>query len=101
MFVFEDLQRIDQNGIRELVARVERKNLAMALKGTSEALRNHFFQSMSKRGAEMFQEDMEALGPVKIRDVEGAQQKVIAQVRQMETEGIVSMKSDGEQAYVV
>src|ERR1035438_3742729 len=74
MFVFEDLLMIDQNGIKELMARVDRKILTVALKGTSEQLRNHFLEGMSQRGSEMLKEDMESLGPIKIRDVEVAQQ---------------------------
>ena len=62
MFVFEDLLRVDGAGIRELLARVDRKVLTVALKGTSELLRNHFLEVMSQRGAEMLKEDMDATG---------------------------------------
>ena len=81
MFVFEDLLLIDSIGMREILSRVDKKTLTIALKGTSDGLREHFFDNMSERGADMLQEDMEALGPVKIRDVEGAQQQIIGIVR--------------------
>ncbi|GIU77299.1 MAG: flagellar motor switch protein FliG [Bryobacteraceae bacterium] len=101
MFVFEDLLLIDQNGIKEILARVDRKLLTVALKGTSEQLKNHFMQCMSQRGAEMLREDMEALGPVKIKEVEAAQQQIIAVVRQLEAEGVLSLKGAVGEQYVV
>ncbi len=101
MFVFEDLLLIDQNGIKEVLARVDRKLLTVALKGTSDQLKNHFMQCMSQRGAEMLREDMEALGPVKIKEVEAAQQQIIAVVRQLEAEGVLSLKGAVGEQYVV
>ena len=101
MFVFDDLLLIEQGAIKEIVARAERKALTTALKGTSEQLRNHIFSTMSQRGAEMLKEDIEALGPVKIRDVEAAQQQVVAVVRQLETEGLVTLSGNTDDQYVV
>src|SRR5581483_8155250 len=92
MFVFEDLLLIDQGGIKEILAKVDRKILTVALKGTSEQLRDHLLSSMSQRGAEMLKEDIDALGPIKIREVETAQQQIIAVVRQLDSEGVVSLK---------
>ena len=72
--------------------------LTTALKGTSEQLRNQMLGCLSQRGADMLKEDMEALGPVKIKEVEAAQQQIIAVVRQLESEGVVSLKGAvGEQ----
>jgi flagellar motor switch protein FliG len=98
MFVFDDLVKLDQSAIKELMSRVDRKLLTVALKGTSEQLKQKILKSMSQRGAEMLLEDMEAAGPVRIRDVEAAQQQVIALVRQLERDGLVS--TSGEQ-YIV
>jgi flagellar motor switch protein FliG len=95
MFVFDDLLTIDANGIKELLGRADRRQLTTALKGTSDELRQHLLQGMSQRGAAMLLEDMEALGPTKIRDVEAAQQQVIAVVRQLESEGLVSRNKGG------
>jgi flagellar motor switch protein FliG len=78
MFVFEDMLLLDGNAIKEVLAKVDRKILTVALKGTSEQMKNHMLQAMSQRGAEMLREDMEALGPVKIKEVEAAQQQIIA-----------------------
>lgn len=101
MFVFEDLLLIDVAGVKEVLAKVDRKVLTVALKGTSDRLRMHLLQCMSQRGAEMLQEDMEAMGPVKIKDVEAAQQQVIAVVRQLESEGVLSLKGTVGEQYVV
>jgi flagellar motor switch protein FliG len=101
MFVFEDLLLIDINGMKEVTTRVDRKILTVALKGTSEQLRNHFLQCLSARGAEMLKEDMEVMGPVKIKEVEAAQQQIIALVRQLEGEGIISLKGSVGEQYVV
>jgi flagellar motor switch protein FliG len=101
MFVFEDLLLIDPMGLKEVLAKVDRKILTVALKGTSEQLRNAVLGGMSQRGAEMLREDMEALGPVKIKEVDGAQQQIIAVVRQLESEGVVSLKGTVGEQYVV
>jgi flagellar motor switch protein FliG len=101
MFVFEDLLLIPVPGLKELLGRVDRKQLTVALKGTSDELRNHFMQCMSQRGAEMLREDMEALGPIRIRDVETAQQQIIELVRQLESEGVLSLKGAVGEQYVV
>ncbi len=101
MFVFEDLLLLDQGGVKEVLAKVDRKILTLALKGTSDQLRDHFMTAMSQRGAEMLKEDVEALGPVKIKEVEGAQQQIIAVVRQLESDGTISLKGTAGEQYVV
>ncbi len=101
MFVFEDLLLIDQAGIKEVLSKVDRKLLTIALKGTSDQLRNHFMECMSSRGSEMLREDMEALGPIKIKEVEAAQQQIISIVRQLESEGIINMKGTVGEQYVL
>jgi flagellar motor switch protein FliG len=101
MFVFDDLLLIDGVGIKEVLSRVDRKVLTCALKGTSEQLRNHMFTAMSQRGAEMLREDIDALGPMKIRDVDAAQQQIISVVRQLESEGVLSLKRAVGEQYVM
>jgi len=100
MFVFEDILKLDEQAIRELLLRVDRKLLTVALKGTSEQLRQHFIKVMSQRAAEMLREDMDALGPVKIREVDESQQQIIAVVRQLESENIITLGSGGNDEYV-
>lgn len=101
MFVFEDLLLIDEIGLKEMLTKVDRKVLTVALKGTSEQLRSHMLACMSQRGGEMLKEDMDALGPVKIKDVEAAQQQIISVVRQLESEGVLSLKGAVGEQYVV
>jgi len=102
MFVFDDLMALDANGVKELLSKADRRQLTTALKGTNEELRQHLLKGMSQRGAAMLLEDMEALGPVKIREVEAAQQAIIAVLRELETEGVLSLKGGGgDDQYVV
>jgi flagellar motor switch protein FliG len=101
MFVFEDLLLLDVNAVKEVLAKVDRKILTIALKGTSEQMKNHMLQAMSQRGSEMLREDMDSLGPIKIKEVEGAQQQIIAVVRQLETEGVISLKGTAGEQYVL
>src|SRR5438067_12049885 len=101
MFVFEDLMLIDESGIKEILAKVDRKVLTVALKGTSEQLKEHFLKAMSQRGADMLREDMDVMGAVKIKDVELAQQQIIAIARQLEAEGALSLKGAVGEQYVV
>lgn len=101
MFVFEDLLLLDGNAIKEVLSKVDRKILTVALKGTSEQLRNHMLAAMSQRGSEMLREDMDALGPVKIKEVEASQQQIIAVVRQLESDGVISLKATSGEQYVV
>jgi flagellar motor switch protein FliG len=95
MFVFDDLLSIDANGVRELLSRADRRQLMIALKGAGEELRAHLMKGLSQRGAAMLLEDMEGLGAIKIRDVEEAQQQVIAVVRLLESEGVISRNKGG------
>ena len=92
MFVFDDLLTLDQNAIKEVLARVDRKIPMMALKGTTERMKQHFLGCMSERGADMMREDMEALGKVKMKDVEVAQQEIISIVRKLEADGVVNLR---------
>jgi len=101
MFVFDDILLIDQMAIKEILSKVDRKILTIALKGTSDQLKNHFLSAMSVRGAEMLREDMDALGPIKIKEVEAAQQQIITVVRQLEAEGVVNLKGTVGEQYVV
>ncbi len=93
MFVFDDVITIDKEGIKAVLAKVDRKVLTLALKGVGEKVRGHFTQCMSQRASEMMIEDMEALGPVRIRDVTGAQQAVITAIRQLRKDGTIAPPS--------
>lgn len=101
MFTFEDFLEVEDTGMRELLGQVDKKTLAAALKGASEDLKNHFFKCMSSRAAEMLKEDMEALGPMRSRDVHTAQQEIVNTARKLEGEGKMFLKSEQEESYVV
>jgi flagellar motor switch protein FliG len=101
MFTFEDLSTIPEASIRELLSQVDKKTLPTALKGASEDLKNQFYKSMSSRAVEMLKEDIEALGPVRSRDVRQAQQEIVNLARKLEADGKIALKAYGEDAYVV
>lgn len=101
MFVFDDLLHVDDNGIREIVQRVDKKALTVALKGASEEIRQRFFSNMSKRAGEMLKEEMDVLGAVRLREVEKAQQEVVAVARKLEEEGVIVTGAAAGEAYVV
>ena len=92
MFTFADLLQVGESHIRELTAGLDKRVLSMALKGTEEELKNHFFRTMSTRAVEMLKEDMEVLGPVRSREVAQAQQEILNLARRLETEGKVILK---------
>jgi len=101
MFTFEDFLDVQDTGLRELLGQVDKKVLATALKGASEDLRNHFFKCMSSRAVEMMKDDMEALGPMRSRDVNAAQQEVVNTARRLEGEGKMALKAEQGESYVV
>ncbi len=100
MFVFDDILLIDDNGITEILKRADKKTLTVALKGTSEELQNQFFRNMSSRAVELMKEEMEFMGPVKLKDVEKSQHEVVEIVRQLEEEGVISIGGGGGEDYV-
>ena len=100
MFTFQDFLGVPETGIREWLAQMDKKTLAMALRGASEELKNYIFKSMSSRAVEMLKEDMEVLGPVKARDVAKAQQEGVAVARKLEAEGKISLGAE-EDEYVM
>ena len=102
MFTFEDLVRIDAAGIQVLLRSVEKDKLGMALKGASEAVKELFFKNMSERAGKMLREDMEAMGPVRLRDVDTAQTIVVALAKELAAAGqlvISEGREDDELVY--
>ncbi|WP_027390163.1 flagellar motor switch protein FliG [Chrysiogenes arsenatis] len=98
MFVFDDIRMLGDQGITEILKRVDKKALTIALKGADADLQAKFFGCMSKRASDTLKEEMEFLGPVKVRDVEKAQQEVVEVVRALEEEGVITL---GEQDEVI
>jgi flagellar motor switch protein FliG len=92
MFTFEDLVTIPAASMREIIAVVDKRQLALALRGAKDDLRAHVFRAMSSRAVDMLKEDMEVLGPVRSREVAGAQQEILSLARRLESEGKVILK---------
>jgi flagellar motor switch protein FliG len=94
MFTFEDLLTVPPESIREFVSAADKKVLAMSLKGGKDNVKAHLFKAMSSRAVEMMKEDMEAMGPVRMKDVGKAQQELLALARQLESEGRMMLKME-------
>jgi len=103
MFTFEDLITVPEVSLRDWLAALDKKVLATALRGASDEVKSHIFHAMSSRAVEMLKEDMEALGPVRSRDVNKAQEEAIAIARRLEAEGKLILKDEGggDDEYVV
>jgi flagellar motor switch protein FliG len=101
MFVFDDIMLIDNAGIQEILKRVDKKVLATALKGTSDEMKDQFFKNMSSRAVELMKEEMDYMGPIRIKEVETAQQEIVVIVRKLEEEEVLSIGSSGAEEFVV
>jgi len=99
MFVFEDIAKLEDRDVREMLKEVEVKELALALKGASDEIKEKIFSNMSKRAREGILEDMEYMGPVRVADVEGAQTMILNVLRRLEEEGTITL-SGGEESLV-
>ena len=95
MFVFEDIVTLDSTSIQRFIREVDNNELAVALKGATEEVKEIIFNNMSKRMAEMIREDMEFMGPVRLRDVEEAQQKIVNIIRKLEEAGEIIISRGG------
>ncbi len=100
MFVFEDILKIDDRGIREILKNVESQQLLLALKTGSDEMKDKIFSNLSERAAEMLREDMEVMGPVRLTEVEVAQQNIVKAARQLETEGKIVIGKGKEDVFV-
>ncbi|MDP4177064.1 MAG: flagellar motor switch protein FliG [Bacillota bacterium] len=101
MFVFEDIITLDDVSIQRILREVDTKELALALKGCSEEVANSIFRNQSKRASASLKEDMEFLGPVRLIDVEKAQQKIVSIIRRLDEAGEIVVSRGGEDAIVV
>jgi flagellar motor switch protein FliG len=101
MFTFEDLLGVPEAGIRELLGQLDKKTLALSLRGATEELKNLVFKSMSSRAVEMLKEDMEVLGPVRAKDVNHAQREIVDVARRLEAEGKLVLSAESQEEYVV
>lgn len=97
MFTFEDLQKLDATGAQTLLRNIDKDRLGLAMKGASDKIRDLFFSNMSERAAKILKEDMEAMGPVKLKDVDEAQMEIVSSAKDLADAGeIVLSDSKGE-----
>ena len=102
MFVFEDIMMVNDKGIQAMLKEVDNDDLALALKTASQDLKDKIFKNMSERASQLIKEDMEYMGPVRVSDVEAAQQKIVDVVRRLEESGeIIISGRGGEKDLVV
>ncbi|MDF2834869.1 MAG: flagellar motor switch protein FliG, partial [Paenibacillus sp.] len=101
MFVFEDIVNIDNRSIQRIIRDIENSDLQLALKVASEEVREAIFRNMSKRMAESFKEEMEFMGPVRLRDVEEAQTRIVATIRRLEESGEIIIARGGGDDIIV
>jgi flagellar motor switch protein FliG len=100
MFVFEDLLSVDDRGMQQILKEVSNEDMTLALKTASEELRDKTFRNMSQRAAEMLREELEMMGPVRVSDVERAQQKITQIAKRLEGEGKLVLSGKGDDAIV-
>ena len=102
MFTFEDIQTLDDRSIQRLLKEVDTKVLTIALKGAPEEIQNKIFSNMSERAASMVKEEMEFMGPLRVKDVDEAQRQIVEIIRTLEEEGeIVIMTGEGSDEFIV
>jgi flagellar motor switch protein FliG len=95
MFVFEDLAKLDPGGVQTLLRAVEKDRLALAMKGASDTLREMFFSNMSERAAKIMREDMESMGPVRLKDVDQAQMAMVQVAKDLAAKGEIMLAGQG------
>ncbi len=100
MFVFDDIKSLDDRSIRELLKEISNEDLTLSLKGASEDLQDKFFKNLSERAATMIKEDLEIMGPVRLSDVEAAQQNVVKTVRRLEVENRIIISRGSSDVFV-
>jgi flagellar motor switch protein FliG len=101
MFVFEDIVQLEDRAIQSIMKEVDMKELATALKGTPAEVQEKIYKNMSERAVAMLKEDMEFMGPVRLRVVEEAQQKIVSIIRKLEETGEVVIGRSGEEDVLV
>ena len=101
MFVFEDVKLVNDKGIQNVLKEIDNNELAVALKTASEDLKKKIFSNMSERAAQLIQEEMEFMGPVRVSDVESAQQRIVDVVRRLEESGDVMIQGRGTDDMIV
>ena len=101
MFTFEDLMRLDPGGVQTLLRSADKDRLGIALKGASDTLKDLFFSNMSERAAKILREDMAAMGPVRVSDVDEAQLELVNAAKQLADQGEIILSDNSEEDELV
>jgi flagellar motor switch protein FliG len=100
MFTFDDLKRLDATGLQTLLRSVEKERLTLALKGAGEEMRELFFRNMTERAAKLLRDDIGALGPVRLKDVDEAQAAVVAAAKDLAAQGQIQLSEGKNEQFV-
>lgn len=101
MFIFEDVVKLHDVSIQKVLREVDNKDLALAMKGANQEVNNRIYKNMSKRASEMLKEEIEYMGPVRLKEVEEAQQRIVNVIRRLEEAGEIVISRGGEDAILV
>jgi flagellar motor switch protein FliG len=101
MFVFEDIRLLDDRTVQKVMQEIpDKKDLAIALRGVSDEVKDKILRNMSKRAAATLQEDMDFMGPMRLKDVEDAQQRIVEVIRKLEEAGDIIIERGGQSQFV-
>ena len=100
MFTFEDLVKLDSKGIQTLLRAIDKSKLTIALKGASDKVKEVFFSNMSQRASRIIQEELESLGPIRVRDVDESQSEIVNVAKELIAKGEVEIAEDGNDEYI-
>jgi flagellar motor switch protein FliG len=101
MFIFEDIISLDDASVQRVLRDLDSDDIALALKGASDEVKNRVLKNISKRAGEILRENMEFMGPVRLREVEEAQQRVVALIRKLDESGEIIISRGGEDAIII
>ena len=101
MFTFEDLQKLDKTSVQTLLRNIEQESLILAMKGANEAARDFFFSNMSERASKLLRDDLEVMGPVRLKDVDDAQSKMITTAKDLAAKGEITITKSGSEDELV
>jgi flagellar motor switch protein FliG len=101
MFTFEDLIKIDKSGIQTLLRGIDKDKLAIAMKGASDNIKDLFMSNMSERASKILREDIESMGPVRIKDVDEAQMYIVGVAKDLSTKGEIIIAGDSEEEQLI